>query len=364
MAHLELSHVIKRYHTTTALHDLSLSVQPGELMCLLGPSGCGKTTTLRIIAGFETADGGDIRLEGQDVTRVPAQKRDIGIVFQSFALFPHLTVNENVGFGLKMRRQEREEIETSVREALRLVRLEGVGGRLPRQLSGGQQQRVALARAIAIRPRLLLLDEPLSNLDAKLRDEMRDEIRRVQRAVGITTVFVTHDQVEALALADRMAIMDQGRIVQVDTPVNVYERPAHPFVASFFGQANLIRGSVTEVQGQLIRFGAANGQQIVGEGSGLPVPTKVIGVIKSERIRITREPPLDCPNALRVRIESRTYLGATIQYRCFASGEKILATEPNAADRGQFDQGSDAFATWRPADCLVLRDESDAAGRG
>ena len=260
------------------------------------------------------------------------------------------------GFGLKMRRRERIEIENSVREALRLVRLEGVGERLPRQLSGGQQQRVALARAIAIRPRLLLLDEPLSNLDAKLRDEMRDEIRRVQRAVGITTVFVTHDQVEALALADRMAIMDQGRIVQVDTPMRVYERPAHSFVAAFIGQANLIRGGVTDIQGQLIRFATTEGLQIVGEGSGLVVQARVIGVIKSERTRITRERPLDCANALQVRVESRTYLGATILYHCAAGSEKILATEPNSAEGGQFEPGSEAFMSWRPADCLVLRD--------
>ena len=328
-------------------------------MCLLGPSGCGKTTTLRIIAGFENADSGEVLLGGHDVTHVPAQKRDIGIVFQSFALFPHVTVNENVGFGLKMRRRERKEIEASVREALHLVRLEGVGDRFPRQLSGGQQQRVALARAIAIRPRLLLLDEPLSNLDAKLRDEMRDEIRRVQRAVGITTVFVTHDQVEALALADRMAIMHEGRVVQVDTPVNVYERPAHPFVAGFIGQANLIRGAATDVQGQSVHFTIPEGTQIVGEGSGVTLRTKVIGVIKSERIRITRERPLDCANTLAVRIESRTYLGAAIQYRCASKEEKILATETNSAEGGQFEPGSEVFVSWHPADCLVLPDESE-----
>lgn len=354
MPHLELTHVNKRYHNTTALHDVSLSVQSGEFVCLLGPSGCGKTTTLRIVAGFETADGGEVLLEGENVTSVPPQRRDIGVVFQSYALFPHLTVNENVGFGLKMRRRPSQEIKASVCDALGLVQLEGVGDRLPRQLSGGQQQRVALARAIAIRPRLLLLDEPLSNLDAKLRDELRDEIRRVQRATGITTVFVTHDQVEALALADRMAIMDHGHIVQMDAPRNVYEHPANSFVAAFIGQANLIRGTVTELQGSLIRFVTASGIQLVGEGRGLAVHACVIGVIKSERVRITRERPLDAVNAIPVRVEAPIYLGATIQYHCTAGGEKITAVDLNCAEEPMFEPGSMAFASWRSADCLVL----------
>lgn len=356
MPHLELIHVNKHYQNTPALHDISLSVDAGEFLCLLGPSGCGKTTTLRIIAGFETPDGGEVRLEGSDVTRVPPQNRDIGVVFQSYALFPHLTVNENVGFGLKMRRQTSDEIETAVRESLRLVRLDGVGDRLPRQLSGGQQQRVALARAIAIRPRLLLLDEPLSNLDAKLRDEMRQEIQRVQRATGITTVFVTHDQVEALALADRMAIMSEGRIVQIGTPREVYDRPAHPFVAGFIGEANLIRGAVTAVEGSVVQFVTPGGLTIVGEGSGLAVQAQVLGAIKSERVRITRERPLDSVNAIPVRVELRCYLGATIQYRCEAAGEKLTAVELNGATAVPLEPGTAAFVSWRPNDCLVLRD--------
>lgn len=356
MPHLELIHVNKRYQNTPALHDVSLSVDAGEFLCLLGPSGCGKTTTLRIIAGFEVPDGGDVFLEGSDVTRVAPQKRDIGVVFQSYALFPHLTVNENVGFGLKMRRRTSGEIEKAVRELLRLVRLDGAGDRLPRQLSGGQQQRVALARAIAIRPRLLLLDEPLSNLDAKLRDEMRQEIQRVQRATGITTVFVTHDQVEALALADRMAIMNEGRIVQIGTPREVYERPAHPFVAGFIGEANLIRGAVTAVEGTRVQFETPGGLTIVGEGSGVAIQDRVMGAVKSERVRITRQRPLDSVNAIPVRTESRSYLGATIQYRCDAGGEKLTAVELNGAEAPQVEPGSAAFLSWRPSDCLVLRD--------
>ena len=357
MPYLELASVTKNYRSIMALTDLSLNVDAGELMCLLGPSGCGKTTTLRIIAGFATVDRGHVRLGGDDITRVPPQKRDIGVVFQNYALFPHLTVNQTVGFGLAMRNQKRGEIAAAVREALRLVRLDDVGDRLPRQLSGGQQQRVALARAIAIRPRLLLLDEPLSNLDAKLRDEMRDEIRRVQRAVSITTVFVTHDQIEALALADRMAVMDRGRVVQVDTPINVYERPKHPFVASFIGQANLLRGTVTAAQGEHVRFETASPLAIVGVGRAMANGRAVIGVVKSERIRLSRGAPLDVANVFPARIESRTYLGASIHYRCAASGEKLLATEPNRPDAVLFEPGAPIFVSFLPADCLVLADE-------
>ncbi|HWF40359.1 MAG TPA: ABC transporter ATP-binding protein [Candidatus Acidoferrales bacterium] len=356
MPHLELSHVAKHYDSTTVLPDLSLEVEAGELMCLLGPSGCGKTTTLRVVAGFEAPDSGKIRLANEDVTALPSQKRDIGIVFQSYALFPHLTVNENVGFGLKMRRRSRAETAQAVNEALKLVQLENVGHRLPRQLSGGQQQRVALARAIAIRPRLLLLDEPLSNLDAKLRDEMRTEIRRVQRTTGITTLFVTHDQIEALALADRMAIMDQGRIVQVDTPVNIYERPAHPFVASFIGQANLIRGTVSAVQGSLLRV-VSPSLEIVGQGNGFLVGAAVIAIIKSERFRLASEKPLDGSHCIPVTIESRTYLGATMQYICATAAEKLTIAEPNGADNQKFEIGDAVFAAYRPSDCLILASE-------
>jgi putative spermidine/putrescine transport system ATP-binding protein len=311
---------------------------------------------LRIVAGFEAVDGGDVRLGGADVTRVPSQKRDIGVVFQSYALFPHLTVNENVGFGLKMRGKPAAEIAAAVREALRLVRLDGVGERLPRQLSGGQQQRVALARAIAIQPRLLLLDEPLSNLDAKLRDEMRDEIRRVQRAVGITTVFVTHDQMEALALADRMAIMDRGRIVQVDTPMRIYERPTHPFVAAFIGSANLLRGKVTEVRDELARLDIGGGMALVGAASGVAAGDRGVAVVKSERIVLGTAPGLDTPNAVPATIETRTYLGAIIQYACRAGAERLWVQQPNMPGAALREPGQVLILSWRAADCLILRD--------
>jgi putative spermidine/putrescine transport system ATP-binding protein len=358
MAYLELKGVRKVFRGHVALESFTLAVEEGEMMCLLGPSGCGKTTTLRVVAGFEAPDAGEVRLAGADITGVPAQRRDIGIVFQSYALFPHLTVNENVGFGLAMRGRPRADIESEVREALKVVRLDGVGERLPRQLSGGQQQRVALARAIAIRPRLLLLDEPLSNLDAKLRDEMREEIKRIQRAVGITAVFVTHDQLEALALADRLAVMDQGRLVQVDAPVNVYERPGHPFVASFFGQANLLRGRVAEAQGESVRIETHGGLSVIGRGGRLSAGDAVVGVVKHERVQLVRTRPLAVSNAFAAKVESRTFLGATVQFLCSAAGERIGVTQPNTPGAENFVPGDQAFVCWADDDCLAMPDHA------
>src|SRR5215831_16900904 len=244
--HLVLERLEKRYGDTTVVAALDLAVKQGEFIALLGPSGCGKTTTLRMTAGLVPASGGRIVIGGEDVTRLPPYRRDIGLVFQNYALFPHMTVAQNVAFGLEMRGIARGEIASRVADALALVRLDTYGGRRPRELSGGQQQRVALARALVIRPSLLLLDEPLSNLDAKLREEMRSEIRDIQRRLGITTVFVTHDQVEALSMCDRVAVMEGGRLIQFGTPFEIYERPRHPFIADFVGRTNKLAGTVTE----------------------------------------------------------------------------------------------------------------------
>ncbi|MGQ0651144.1 MAG: ABC transporter ATP-binding protein [Betaproteobacteria bacterium] len=348
MAYLELAGITKRFREHVAVDGISLEVAEGELLCLLGPSGCGKSTTLRIVAGFEAPDGGEVRLAGRDIAPVPPQKRDIGMVFQSYALFPHLTVEENVGFGLRMRGRPREGIASAVAEALRLVRLEGVGGRLPRQISGGQQQRVALARAIAIRPRLLLLDEPLSNLDARLRDEMREEIKRVQRSVGITTVFVTHDQHEALALADRVAVMNRGRIEQVDTPAALYERPQRVFVASFFGRANLVPGKVVAV-GPQVRVRSENGIDVVGEGRDLAVGDSVVAVIKYERVKRSR-------GATAVgKIVSVSYLGTHVEYGIDVQGVRFGAIQPNEAGAPRFVQDEAVAMDFLAQDCLVLK---------
>jgi spermidine/putrescine ABC transporter ATP-binding subunit len=249
MAEVVLEGVCKRYGGTIAVRNVDLRVAPGELVTLLGPSGCGKTTCLRMVAGFVTPDAGRIVMAGRDITSVPPYRRNTGMVFQSYALFPHKTVAANVAFGLKVRRLGRAEIAARTREALRLVHLEPLADRFPSQLSGGQRQRVALARAVVIRPQVLLLDEPLGALDLKLREELQVEIKRVQSTLDITTLFVTHDQGEALGMSDRIAVMREGEIVQLDSPHALYERPNSRYVANFLGRTNLIEVTVAERDG-------------------------------------------------------------------------------------------------------------------
>ena len=252
MAFLELEKLTKSFGAHIAVDGLTLSVEKGEFMALLGPSGCGKTTTLQMIAGFVEPASGAIRLGGRDLLAIRPAKRGLGIVFQSYALFPHMTVAENVGFGLEMQSVGAAERRTRVGETLELVGLGAFASRFPRQMSGGQQQRVALARALVIRPQILLLDEPLSNLDAKLREGMQIELRQIQRTVGTTTILVTHDQAEAMALSDRIVVMNQGKAEQIGPPHEAYERPATPFVANFLGKTNLVNG--TSVRPERISF--------------------------------------------------------------------------------------------------------------
>jgi putative spermidine/putrescine transport system ATP-binding protein len=254
MSFLELQGLTKRFGAHVAVDGLSLTVEKGEFVSLLGPSGCGKTTTLQLIAGFVEPTAGAIRLEGRDLLAVKPARRGLGIVFQSYALFPHMTVAENVAFGLEMQGVAAVERTRRVGETLELVGLAAFSGRFPRQMSGGQQQRVALARALVIKPQILLLDEPLSNLDAKLREEMQIELRQIQRSLGTTTILVTHDQGEAMALSDRLVVMNHGRAEQIGAPHDAYERPATPFVASFLGKTNLVNGST--VRPEKIAFAA------------------------------------------------------------------------------------------------------------
>ncbi len=324
---VELEGLEKAFGPIVAVAGIALAVFEGEFLSLLGPSGCGKTTTLNLIAGFLEPTHGRIRIDGEDVTGVPAYRRGLGVVFQNYALFPHLTVFENIAFGLRMRRVPPGEVARRVGEALALVRLEGYERAWPAQLSGGMQQRVALARALVIQPRVLLLDEPLAALDKKLREEMRAELREIQRAVRITTIFVTHDQEEALSLSDRIAVLNRGRIEQLGTPRAIYERPAARFVADFIGASNILPVQVVGVQ-----MGEA---EVELEGAGRllvrqPGPRRALApgaraelLIRPERIRFL-PPEDDGPNTFPARIVSLTYLGSHTDVRVELKGGRRL----------------------------------------
>lgn len=289
------------------LKDLSISMEKGELVSLLGPSGCGKTTTLRVIAGLIQPNEGTFELEGEDLTKVPVHKRNFGMVFQSYALFPHLTIEENVGFGLKLRKENKEEIKQKVTEMLAICGLENFGKRYPKQLSGGQRQRVALARSLVINPKLLLLDEPLSNLDAKLRVAMRIEIKRIQQELGITTVFVTHDQEECFSISDKVAIMNNGVIEQYDAPENIYRLPKTKFVAEFIGFENFI--PVKKASNK--QFISEKGAFKLQSTNVLTEEERAVATIRPEDVVITCEKKEGC---LPATVKVRTFLGKSYQY--------------------------------------------------
>jgi putative spermidine/putrescine transport system ATP-binding protein len=320
MARLDIENLVKRYGDFHAVKNVSLSIADGEFLVLLGPSGCGKTTTLRMVAGFIEPTAGRVLLGGQDVTVLPPWKRNAGMVFQSYALFPHLTVAQNVAFGLEMRKIPRADIGKRVEEVLALVRLAGYGSRLPRQLSGGQQQRVALARALAIRPDVLLLDEPLSNLDAKLRQEVRVEIRELQRQLGLTTVMVTHDQEEALTMADRLVVMSEGEVRQVGSQRDLYERPANRFVAGFVGRSTFLEGTV-EAPGQFRTKGGLK-LKCTGDKAGAAVLS-----LRPERVEIGPAPLAGLDNQLSGTVEFVSYLGSLIDIHVRLSPEDRLVVQ-------------------------------------
>lgn len=311
---VEIEGVVKTFGSFCALKKVSVAVCPGELFFLLGPSGCGKTTLLRCIAGFYTPEAGKILIGGRDVTGLPPHKRDTGMVFQSYALWPHMTIEENVAFGLEMRKVSRTEIKRRVLEALERVHMADRAKIRPNQLSGGQQQRVALARALVIEPQCLLLDEPLSNLDAKLRLEMRMEIRRICKQAGLTAVYVTHDQKEALSIADRLAVMRDGQIEQVGTPSQVYREPASRFVAGFVGEGNFFHGRVTRVSSGAVAFETACGTVVAAKGpAGLAVGDEAELCIRPEAVRFER-PAVGAPNVLKGCYRESAYLGEVAQH--------------------------------------------------
>ncbi|MCR4708357.1 MAG: ABC transporter ATP-binding protein [Clostridiales bacterium] len=307
---IEVDNVIKKYGDHTVINGLSLAINPGEFFTLLGPSGCGKTTLLRMIIGFNSIEGGEIRVDGQVINNIPTNRRNMGMVFQNYAVFPHMNVRDNVAYGLKTRKVPRDERRKRANEMLEMVKISQFAERMPAQLSGGQQQRVALARAIVIQPDVLLMDEPLSNLDAKLRVEMRTVIKEIQNSVGITTVYVTHDQEEAMAVSDRIAVMNLGVIQQIGTPKALYQRPANLFVASFIGRTNILPGELRMQNGT---------PQLIFEG-GYSVPMKNVlpAHQKDQKVQVSVRPEefvLDpAGQGIRARIDDSVFLGLNTHY--------------------------------------------------
>ncbi|HUN46879.1 MAG TPA: ABC transporter ATP-binding protein [Stellaceae bacterium] len=311
MAFLDIEALHKSFGSHVAVEHFDLAVARGEFVSFLGPSGCGKTTTLRMIAGFELPSAGRIRIDGREVTHLRPNQRKVGMVFQSYALFPNMTVAENVAFGLKVAKQPAAEIAPRVAEMLRLIKLPELGGRYPYQLSGGQQQRVALARALAIKPEVLLLDEPLSALDAKIRVSLREEIRAVQRDLGITTIYVTHDQEEALSMSDRIVVMNEGRVEQIGTPFEIYNRPRTRFVASFVGTLNILRGRVVDAAAGRL---AIDDQEILAGGAIADArsgDTRAVA-LRPEAVSLSASPQ---HNRLSGTVEEVSFLGAVVRIR-------------------------------------------------
>lgn len=343
--------VTKRFGSVVAVDEVSFEVAPGEFFSLLGSSGCGKTTTLRLLAGFEHPTKGRIFLQGRDATRLPPYKRALNLVFQNYALFPHMTVERNVAFGPERQRLRRAEVAERVRESLRTVRLEALAHRYPHELSGGQQQRVALARALANRPAVLLLDEPLGALDLKLREEMQLELKRIQREVGISFIYVTHDQGEALTMSDRIAVMSSGRIEQLGTPEEIYERPATLAVARFIGTTNLVPCRV-EAVGDDATVRLPDGARVPAvTGPGCARGGEATLLLRPERLRVAADRPEGRP-ALRARIVQAIYQGAHLRYVVRASEHELVALAPAHSTR--LAVGHDVWLAWEPTDGYVL----------
>ncbi len=353
MSTIDLIDVAKRYGPVVAVEDIDLSVRQGELVTVLGPSGSGKTTLLTMIAGLGAPSAGRIEIGGRDVTWLPAARRNVGLVFQSYALFPHMSVEANVAFPLSVRGLAKAETLRRVKDALRLVRLEGFEGRRPSQLSGGQQQRVALARAFVFEPEILLLDEPLGALDRKLREQLQVELRQLQRSLGITTILVTHDQEEALSLSDRIVVLDEGRVQQIATPEEAYLRPANRFVADFLGTANRFEG-VLQTGADGCHLQLDDGALMPCTDPGLSPGQRVTAIVRPERVRLE---PADTSgsdgNGLLAAVTDVIYLGQSLRYHLELHPEQsVVAT---SADHGaRFAPGTSVRLTWRPDDVWLI----------
>ena len=364
---VRLERVTKRFHDVTAVDQLSLDIEPGEFFSLLGPSGCGKTTTLRMIGGFEEATSGTIYLGDSDVTGLPPFKRDVNTVFQNYALFPHLTVFENVAFGLRRRRTPEADVRTQVAGMLELVELPGYEARKPGQLSGGQQQRIALARALINHPKVLLLDEPLGALDLKLRKQMQIELKRIQTEVGITFIYVTHDQEEAMTMSDRIAVMRAGHIEQLGPPEELYERPQTAFVAGFLGVSNLLEGDVTGREGEMVVVKLGDGTTLRAPAEGMNGATTVRLGVRPEKLRVIAgggaAPVSSDANALEGTVLDASYIGVSTQYLVKTrDGHRMTVYAQNLETSGAGEAlagGQQVRLTWRPQHTFVIHGPAD-----
>ena len=362
MYDVELIELNKKYRNVIAVEDVSLDIKQGEFLFLLGPSGCGKTTTLRMIGGMEAPTTGMVRIQGKDVSNVPPEKRDTSTVFQNWALFPHKTVSENVGFGLVMKKKPKATIKAEVSKYLEMVGLADLGNRYPNQLSGGQKQRVALARALIVKPAVLLLDEPLSALDLKLRHQMRFEIKRIQKKLNVTAIFVTHDQTEALAMADRIVIMNKGRIEQIGTPSEVYFNPKTKFVSNFIGEMNFISCKRVKQNAVTATVELSDTCRIdVASTHSNQHKTDVTIGIRPEKIFIKREPtPSDGCVILEGKLEEITFLGQLLRFHVAFEGNRIIVDDFGGVNRAlRYQKTENVYMEINPKDCLLIPDHGD-----
>lgn len=355
MSFLRLEGLVKRFGDFVAVEHVDLDVEKGEFVSLLGPSGCGKTTTLQMIAGFVKPTAGRVFINDKDVTEMKPNHRDLGIVFQSYALFPHMTVFDNVSFGLEMRSIEKAERQDRVRETLALVHLTEFAHRFPRELSGGQQQRVALARALVIKPEVLLLDEPLSALDAKIREDMQIELRSIQRTVETTTILVTHDQAEAMAMSDRIAVMNEGRLAQVDQPFHAYEYPGDSFVSNFLGKSNTFTGTVTDAHDGLAVI-AASGVDVSARAEYLEIGSAVQASVRPEKVRLVKSGE----GIMDGSVSTRIFLGNHWVFQIAAPTGTVTVVSQNSGPQ-ETAEGDKVGLAWSPEEMRVLPVEADNA---
>ena len=358
---ITLTSVTKQFGDTVAVDDISLQIEGGEFFSLLGPSGCGKTTTLRIIGGFEYPTAGEVYINDALMVETPPYRRPVNTVFQNYALFPHKTVAENIAFGLQMKKASKSEISDAVERSLDLIQLPGYGNRKPSELSGGERQRVALARALINEPTILLLDEPLSALDLKLRKQMQSELKALQRKVGITFVYVTHDQGEALALSDRIAVMNEGKILQVGTPSEIYDAPKTRFVADFIGTSNFLEGTLIS-ENEITLTTEPPLKVVCVPNRDVPLNTPVTIAIRPERLDLSTTAVPDALNCLRGTIQDESYLGTTLQYTVQTDyPTPLIAHQQNmgARETHRFQRGDTVYLHWSPENAIVLKVNND-----